>query len=216
MLYYLIMIPMCRHILGRRLLLLMTALALTAEAQGCLDFGKPMRTGDHSASLAGHRVLLGDAYHRSGYCDPMTNCAACHGDTLRGGPSGEPSCTSCHGGNWDSERCGAGSHTVNLGGHFHDPAYCLPYQNCVECHGATLRGGTGGQPSCLSCHTQTKWMNCGSTNHADNRDGAMHAANPCAPSSSCVLCHGTDLRGGPNGEPSCYGCHEALWTNCGD
>jgi len=45
-------------------------------------------------------------------------------------------------------------HTINNGGHYHKPGLTNPTVNCVMCHGADLRGGSG--PSCTSCHGQ-KW-----------------------------------------------------------
>lgn len=46
-------------------------------------------------------------------------------------------------------------HTVNEDGIGHYPGLTDPEQNCTTCHGADLRGGTGGQPSCYSCHGKT-------------------------------------------------------------
>ncbi len=45
-------------------------------------------------------------------------------------------------------------HTVNMNGVYHKPGLTNPTVNCVMCHGADLRGGSG--PSCYSCHGQ-KW-----------------------------------------------------------
>ena len=45
-------------------------------------------------------------------------------------------------------------HTVSKSGVFHKPGLTDPLANCVQCHGADLRGGSG--PSCCSCHGQ-KW-----------------------------------------------------------
>jgi len=47
-------------------------------------------------------------------------------------------------------------HTVLKSGAAHAPGLNNPTQNCTSCHGADLRGGTSGQPSCFSCHGQ-KW-----------------------------------------------------------
>jgi mono/diheme cytochrome c family protein len=47
-------------------------------------------------------------------------------------------------------------HTVVKGGVAHAPGLNDPIANCASCHGADLRGGSGGQPSCFSCHGQ-KW-----------------------------------------------------------
>ena len=45
------------------------------------------------------------------------------------------------------------------------------------------------------------------------RLGAIpHASNPCTPQADCASCHGSDLRGGGNGEPSCFACHNDRWN----
>jgi hypothetical protein len=48
----------------------------------------------------GHTILKGGVPHAVGLNDPTENCATCHGATLQGGNSGEPSCYSCHGKTW--------------------------------------------------------------------------------------------------------------------
>ncbi len=45
-------------------------------------------------------------------------------------------------------------HTVSENGVYHKTGLTNPTVNCVQCHGADLRGGSG--PSCYSCHGQ-KW-----------------------------------------------------------
>ena len=64
-----------------------------------------------------------------------------------------------------SSSCGSSSmgpgnapatHTVNNGGVAHAPGFNQPLTNCTSCHGATLRGGQSGEPSCYKCHGQ-KW-----------------------------------------------------------
>lgn len=47
-------------------------------------------------------------------------------------------------------------HTVRVGGANHAPGLNNPLANCTQCHGADLRGGGDGQPSCFTCHGQ-KW-----------------------------------------------------------
>ena len=47
-------------------------------------------------------------------------------------------------------------HTVVKDGVAHASGLNNPLANCTTCHGADLRGGNGGQPSCFSCHGQ-KW-----------------------------------------------------------
>ena len=48
------------------------------------------------------------------------------------------------------------SHTVVRNGVAHAPGLNDPTQNCTQCHGADLRGGTDDEPSCFTCHGQ-KW-----------------------------------------------------------
>lgn len=47
-------------------------------------------------------------------------------------------------------------HTVRQGRAFHRSGLSNPTVNCTSCHGADLRGGTNGEPSCFSCHGR-KW-----------------------------------------------------------
>ena len=49
------------------------------------------------------------------------------------------------------------NHTVNMEGQWHAPGLQSPQGVCTTCHGADLRGGTDGQPSCYSCHGK-KWI----------------------------------------------------------
>jgi len=46
-------------------------------------------------------------------------------------------------------------HTINKNGHYHKTGLTNPTVNCVQCHGADLRGGSAGV-SCYKCHGQ-KW-----------------------------------------------------------
>ena len=48
------------------------------------------------------------------------------------------------------------NHTVLRSGVAHGVGLNDPMQNCTACHGADLRGGAQGEPSCFSCHGQ-KW-----------------------------------------------------------
>jgi cytochrome c553 len=48
------------------------------------------------------------------------------------------------------------SHTISREGVRHLPGLSDPLTNCVGCHGADLRGGNSGEPSCFTCHGQ-KW-----------------------------------------------------------
>ena len=48
----------------------------------------------------GHEVVLDGVAHAEGFRTPTATCATCHGDDLRGGDDGEPSCFACHGQEW--------------------------------------------------------------------------------------------------------------------
>ncbi len=198
------------------------ALALTSALilAACLNDRNPLRAGQNgplATPAIPHQASLRGVNHADGYCQAMDSCAACHGDDLRGGSHGEPSCFKCHEAYWTRSDCGRISHTDNLGGVFHGRGYCRPYQECAACHGTNLQGGAGGEPSCLECHTQKKWMNCGSTQHNQSQDGVKHASGFCQPQANCTPCHGADLRGGKNSEPSCTRCHGEKWkeSDCG-
>ena len=167
-------------------------------------------TDPNCGKLSGiHTLNLNGVLHGANPCQPNGVCTQCHGSSLQGGLNGEPSCTQCHGSYWTSPDCSSLSHTVNLGGVLHKPNYCLPYQNCTACHGIDLKGGTSGQPSCTKCHSDKKWQNCGSIQHTISRDGNLHASG--SPTTVCINCHGADLHGGYNNEPSCYKCHGKKW-----
>jgi cytochrome c553 len=49
-------------------------------------------------------------------------------------------------------------------------------------------------------------------NHTVNRDGRWHAPGLNQPEGVCTACHGADLRGGTDGQPSCYSCHGKKWN----
>jgi hypothetical protein len=209
--------------MSKKLFCAVGALLLFAFAlAGCWEPDNPIRAGQRGPSVParpGHTVNLGGTNHAGGYCQPFLYCTACHGDSLKGGPLGQPACTKCHTDHWNETTCGLSTHTVNLGGYLHAPGPCQPYQNCAQCHGSDLTGGTAGQPSCTSCHLDN-WNgpSCGVNNHTVNFDGHLHAPGYCEPFTNCARCHGSDLRGGAVGQPSCYECHDAKWAGgeCGD
>lgn len=48
--------------------------------------------------------------------------------------------------------------------------------------------------------------------HTVVKDGARHAPGLQNATQECTACHGATLRGGANGEPSCYRCHGKKWS----
>jgi hypothetical protein len=143
----------------KSLLAVLISLLFALAVAGCWDPDNPIRAGRNGAGVPArpsHNANLGGHLHAQGYCEPYLHCVACHGDSLQGGPVGQPSCTSCHADHWNETTCGMIAHTVDLGGYLHAPGYCQPLQNCAQCHGSNLRGGTSGEPSCYECH-DAKW-----------------------------------------------------------
>lgn len=47
--------------------------------------------------------------------------------------------------------------------------------------------------------------------HTVNQSGVPHAPGLSNPTENCAACHGDDLMGGDEGQPSCYSCHGQEW-----
>lgn len=47
--------------------------------------------------------------------------------------------------------------------------------------------------------------------HSVIKDGVAHMPGLETPTNGCVQCHGDDLMGGTDDEPSCYACHGKKW-----
>lgn len=47
--------------------------------------------------------------------------------------------------------------------------------------------------------------------HTVKKGGAYHAPGLNDPVSNCTTCHGADLMGGTQGQPSCFKCHGKKW-----
>lgn len=64
----------------------------------------------------------------------------------------------------------------------------------------------------VSCTSSTEPTNNSNTptGHTVNKNGIMHKTGLNSPTTNCVECHGTDLRGGSVGV-SCYSCHGKKW-----
>ncbi|MBP7864652.1 MAG: hypothetical protein KA419_01785 [Acidobacteria bacterium] len=98
--------------LRRLLVLSMLALTLFACGGGPPPTAPPAAAGPPAASPgqapargpgkkvpADHVREKKGALHKPGMKDPLSNCASCHGQDLKGGP-GAPSCYACHEKNW--------------------------------------------------------------------------------------------------------------------
>ncbi len=48
--------------------------------------------------------------------------------------------------------------------------------------------------------------------HTVLQDGVWHRTGLQDPVTNCTSCHGADLMGGPDGQPSCYTCHGKRWN----
>jgi hypothetical protein len=47
------------------------------------------------------------------------------------------------------------------------------------------------------------------SSHTVSKDGVMHMPGLTNPTTNCVSCHGSDLKGGSG--PSCFSCHAKKW-----
>jgi hypothetical protein len=47
--------------------------------------------------------------------------------------------------------------------------------------------------------------------HTVMKEGVPHKSGLKNPQENCSACHGANLGGGTNGEPSCYLCHGKKW-----
>jgi cytochrome c553 len=63
----------------------------------------------------------------------------------------------------------------------------------------------------LSCGSDGTGPTDAPDGHTVVLDGAAHAPGYRSPVGTCTTCHGADLRGGPDGEPSCFRCHGRQW-----
>jgi DnaJ-class molecular chaperone len=106
-----------------------------ASQPGSPDSGAPAK--DAGTGATGHDLVLGGIAHKTGHTDPLKNCVACHGATLKGGQG--PTCYKCHD---DSD------HTRTIKGKKHQPGST---ENCPTCHGPNFAGGLG--PACTTCHS---------------------------------------------------------------
>ncbi len=175
-----------------------------------------------------HTEMKGYAYHKPGMFLPQTHCAECHSSNgnseLKGGISTEGnqtafSCYQCHTDFWSDIE-----HTFLQSGpngeHYHKEGLYEPTENCTECHGENLEGGSyksTSAPSCSKCHGPTwDWkLTHTELKTGDYPQGFHDPTGLYTPETYCSRCHGNDLKGGlSNGKAtkSCYECHtEEIW-----
>jgi hypothetical protein len=62
-----------------------------------------------------------------------------------------------------------------------------------------------------SCDSSTGPNNSSApSDHTVSKSGTMHKSGLTNPTTNCVSCHGSDLKGGSAGV-SCYSCHGQKW-----
>ncbi len=66
-------------------------------------------------------------------------------------------------------------------------------------------------PALGACSSDSTAPEGGPAGHDVRISGVFHANGLNAPTQNCTQCHGADLRGGDNGEPSCFSCHGQVW-----
>jgi hypothetical protein len=103
---------------------------------------------------------------------------------------------------------------------YHGASFRFPYGACdeVQCHGADLRGGNSGAPSCYSCHGN-KWT-IFTTTHTLKVAGIYHHTAVDTGSttdntswfSTCkdAACHGVNLEGVAGAGYRCQDCHNPI------
>ena len=110
-------------------------------------------------------------------------------------------------------------HVTNYDGVAHANAAFAGARHCISCHGATLAGGTNGEPSCYACHGKN-WLNdegaasVAPVDHTVDLEGFRHHPNLNSPAGTCDGCHGSDLHGDISSgltRPGCQVCHGVLW-----
>jgi mono/diheme cytochrome c family protein len=62
----------------------------------------------------------------------------------------------------------------------------------------------------IGCSSPTRPADVPET-HTVEKGGAFHAPGLKDPTSQCATCHGPNLAGGTEGEPSCFSCHGQKW-----
>jgi len=151
--------------------------------------------------ITSHNISLDGADHGKKLYHGAKNCTACHGIALKGN-GWIPSCYNCHGVMWSKD-----DHKVDRSGTMHKSGFYNAASNCGACHGGTALTGKRTRPSCYQCHDD-KWTALAI--HTESKGGRFHAPGLYTPTTDCISCHGTDLKGS-GAAPSCYSCHGAKW-----
>lgn len=128
-------------------------------------------------------------------------CRLCHGDDLKGGGRGNPSCYECHPSYPHNEGWLQSPGGVQGHGEY---VKLMTSSSCAtsHCHGEGLvwtKGVVQG-PSCVGCHP--------SYPHPEGwKNGGLHGPIALANISLCRSCHGDGLDQAPTGYQSCKDCH---------
>ena len=112
------------------------------------------------------------------------------------------------------------AHTVSRGGVAHAEPAAKVERYCALCHGMGLKGGTGLEPSCFTCHGKT-WGDqafeppSAPADHSVMNQNFHHLPGLKTPDVGCTACHGGaalagDITSGLT-VPGCDLCHGRLW-----
>lgn len=137
-------------------------------------------------------------------------CEKCHGTDLTKMKQ-EKNCFTCHDSYPHKKKSVAwgqydGHGDYLLGAEEHN------LSDCQKCHGQNYQGGSGGQPSCFSCHASyphSLLPSIGSIWSTLNGHGkyVTGKVTETAPTKKiveeCQMCHGADYTGGSHNQPSC-------------
>ena len=80
----------------------------------------------------------------------------------------------------------------------------------ISSKGAWLLAMTLAFPA-FACSNSTTVPEDAPEGHTVVKGGVAHASGLNNPMANCATCHGADLRGGNQGEPSCFNCHGQKW-----
>lgn len=64
--------------------------------------------------------------------------------------------------------------------------------------------------ACSNNPTDSKSSNNAPADHTVSKSGVMHKSGLTNPTTNCVECHGSELKGGTAGV-SCFSCHGKKW-----